>query len=181
MISKIPNLLSIVRIFLIPLIVYGFVNDFFFLSFIFSVLACLTDLIDGFIARKFNYETQTGFYLDAFADKAFILSLYLAIGTKLLLPLYLIIIVIFKDLFIFGFYILSFLTKTELKLKVSKLSKINTAFQMILILLILIIEANILTEINLFNSLIEVLVFIVGFTTISSLIYYILSWFHEYN
>ena len=181
MLSKIPNLLSIVRIFLIPFIIYGFIIEYYFLSLIFSILACLTDLIDGFIARKFNFETQTGFYLDAFADKMFILSLYLAMGIKFLLPLYLVIIVIFKDMFIFGFYVLFLLINTQLSLKVSKLSKINTTFQMILIILVLLIEVDIIKETNLFNTLIEAFIFIVGITTISSLIFYIFRWFHEYN
>ena len=181
MLSKIPNLLSILRIFLIPFIIYGFVIDYFFLSFIFSILACLTDIIDGYIARKFNYETQNGFYLDAFADKIFILSLYLVMGIKFLLPLYLVIIVLFKDMFIFGCYLLFLLTNTELGLKVSKLSKINTTLQMILILLVLMNEVNILKEANLFNALIEAFIFIVGITTISSLIFYVFRWFHEYN
>ena len=179
--SNIPNLFSILRILLIPIIIYGFVIEYFFLSFIFSILACFTDLFDGYIARKFSYESQTGFYLDAFADKIFILALYLVMGIKSLLPVYLIIIIVFKDLFIFGFYVLFLLMKIQLRIKVSKLSKLNTTLQMVLILFILMIEVNIFRKTGLIISLVEVFFFVVGFTTIASLIFYIFNWFNEYN
>ena len=178
MISKIPNTLSILRIFFIPFIIYGFIGEYFFLSLILSILVCVTDILDGYIARKYNYITQIGFYLDALADKTFILSLYIVMGVKLLLPFYLVVIVVFKDLFIFGMYFISFLLKFELKLKTTKLSKLNTVFQMLLILIILTIKINESLNTDIVTEYVEIFCFVVAFTTISSLILYIFKWFN---
>ena len=181
MLSKIPNLLSSIRIIFIPLIIYGFIINYLLLSLIFSILACISDLLDGYLARRYNSETQTGFYLDALGDKAFIISLYLAMSIKLLLPFYLIVVVVFKDLFILGSYTISLLLNSQLKIKISKLSKLNTAFQMILILLTLMVEVSEFSSANIFNISIEIFCFVVAFTTISSLILYIFNWLYEYN
>ena len=181
MLKKIPNLLSSIRIIFIPLIIYGLIIDDLLLSLIFSYLVCLSDLLDGYLARRYNSETQIGFYLDALGDKAFIISLYLAMSIKLLLPFYLIAVVVFKDLFILASYLIAFLLKNQLKIKISKLSKLNTAFQMILILLILMAEVGEFSSTSIFEISIEIFCFVVAFTTILSLILYIFNWIYGYN
>lgn len=181
MIKKIPNLLSIFRLIIVPVIIWEIISGYYLNAFIFCIIASLSDLIDGFIARKFNAESNLGFYLDALADKFFIISLYLIIGTKLLLPLYLIILVIFRDILISGSYLLSFLSKVEFNLRTTKISKVNTFFQMLLIIFVLANSANFFIEFIFTDSAIRLLSLIVIFTTISSFVVYVFNWIKEYN
>lgn len=179
MIRLLPNLLSIVRIFLVPFILLFMIQESFLLAFILCCIASISDMADGFLARTLKCETKLGFYLDAIADKFFIFSVYSIIGFKMLLPIYIIFIVIFRDIFISFSYILSVLTGNKLELNPTIISKINTFMQMLLIALILL---N-LSEINIYyfdnQSLITLLSFIVIFTTITSFIIYINDWFRE--
>ena len=77
-----------------PLIMWLLLIDSFLEAAIIIIVVSLTDFLDGFIARKYNSETVFGFYLDAIADKVLIVSIYLILGIKLLIPLYLIILII---------------------------------------------------------------------------------------
>ena len=179
MIKILPNLLSILRVFLVPFILLFIVQESFLIALILCCIASFSDMADGFLARKFNSETNLGFYLDAIADKFFIFSLYSIIGLKMLLPIYIIFIVIFRDIFITGSYILSILTGNKIELKPTIISKINTFMQMLLILFILLS----LCEVNIYNfensSLIALLSYAVIFTTIISFIIYINNWLKE--
>ena len=181
MIKKIPNLLSIFRLIIVPVIIWEIISGHYLNAFILCILASLSDLLDGFIARKFSAESKLGFYLDALADKFFIFSLYVIIGTKLLLPLYLIILVVFRDIFISGSYLLSFLSKVEFNLRTTMISKVNTFFQMLLIIFVLANSANLFIGFIFTDFLITLLSYIVIFTTISSFSVYVFNWIKEYN
>ena len=179
MIRFIPNILSILRIILIPFILILVSNNSYFFAFCLSLLASLTDLFDGFFARLLNSETKLGFYLDTIADKFFIFSIYLMIGIKLLLPIYIVVIIIFRDIIISISYIILVSMKKKLNLKPSKISKINTFMQMFLIVIILLNlnHTNILFFEN--EILINYLSFVVIFTTLLSLAIYINNWLKE--
>ena len=180
MIRVIPNILSILRIFLVPFILYLILENYFFLAFILSCLASISDMLDGFLARKLNIETKIGFYLDVIADKFFIFSIYLIIGIKLLLPAYVIFCVIFRDIFICGSYILTVLIGKNKNMKLTSLSKINTFMQMLLIVIILLNLSRIDIFYFINNEIITLLSYIVIFTTFTSFIVYINYWFKEY-
>lgn len=79
----IPNILSLIRICLIPLIVYLYLfTDLSWLSGIFIILSGLTDMIDGYIARKFNQISDLGKILDPIADKLTLLSILICVTSK---------------------------------------------------------------------------------------------------
>ena len=179
MIKITPNLLSISRILLVPFILFLIINKSFFIAFCLCCIASLTDLLDGFLARKFNAVTDLGFYLDSMADKFFILSLYLIIGFKMLLPLYIIVIIIFRDILISGSYFFFKFKKKELNLKPTLISKINTFMQMFLIIIILLNLSDIsfLSYNN--DEIISLFSYFVIFTTLSSFFIYINIWFKE--
>src|SRR3989338_5453632 len=83
---NLANNLSILRIILIPLfvtsLIYTPVHPGFFqsLSVLLFVLACLTDAVDGYVARRFNQKTQLGSYIDPIADKLLLVSGFLALS-----------------------------------------------------------------------------------------------------
>lgn len=180
MIRALPNILSILRILLVPFILYLIIQNSFLLAFILCCLASITDMLDGFLARRLNNETKLGFYLDVIADKFFIFSIYSIIGIKLLLPIYIIFCVIFRDIFISGSYILTMLIGKNINMKPTNISKLNTFMQMLLIVIILLNLSDINTSYFESNQIIDLLSYIVMFTTVTSFIIYINYWFKEY-
>lgn len=85
-IFSIPNLLSLFRLILIPVYVVIYLNaespDAYFLSAAILAVSCLTDLIDGQIARRFNMITTVGKVLDPFADKVTQFTLVICLAIK---------------------------------------------------------------------------------------------------
>lgn len=102
----IPNILSVIRIFLIIPISYLFLYDFENSRFIIvtiMVLIWITDIADGFIARNFNMVSETGKIIDPLADKIVVSIIALLVFYKDLLPLWFLIIIISRDLIILLF------------------------------------------------------------------------------
>ena len=180
MIKKIPNILSILRIVLIPFVAWLILFDYFLYALITTLIIAISDFLDGFIARAFNAQSEIGSYLDSIADKAFIISAYMLIGTQDLLPIFVIIIVISRDIIIMGAFCLSFAMNQKLDINPIRISKINTFLQFTLIILVLVNNVGILNSIYMFNYLIDFVMYIVIATTVISLLFYIKQWLN-YN
>ena len=88
--SQVPNILSLVRMLFVPLILWLILSNYFLLSAVVVASVGITDYLDVYIARRYNQESLIGFYLDSIADKMLIVSIYLILGFKFLLPLNLI-------------------------------------------------------------------------------------------
>jgi phosphatidylglycerophosphate synthase len=72
----IPTLFTLTRIIIVPVIIDAMINDRWGIAFFFFVFACVTDLIDGFLARLLNEKTFLGACLDPVADKLLLLSCF---------------------------------------------------------------------------------------------------------
>ena len=94
MAKHIPNTLTIGRFFLIPFIIYSLVMDNYLSAFIFLTISGLTDVLDGFIARKFNFITNLGKLIDPLADKATQISVLIALTFKNIIPSFWILIIV---------------------------------------------------------------------------------------
>lgn len=180
MIKRIPNILSILRIILIPLVAWLILSDYFLYALITTLFIAISDFLDGFIARIFNAQSEIGSYLDAIADKAFIISAYMLIGTQNLLPTFLIIIVISRDIIIMGAFGLSFAMNQKLDINPLRISKVNTFLQFTLIILVLVKNIWKFDFIYMLSYLIDVAMYMVLITTLSSLLLYIKQWL-KYN
>ena len=97
MLKHIPNILTISRFFLIPFIIYFLILDNYPLAFIFLTLSALTDVLDGFIARKFNFITNFGKLIDPLADKATQISVLITLTFKDVIPFWMILVVALKE------------------------------------------------------------------------------------
>ncbi len=98
---NIPNMLSIFRIFLIPIFIYYYFNlsyDYFFIPALILILSGITDVLDGFIARKYNSITQLGKILDPLADKLTQFALCLCFTIRYNGLLFLLIIFLLKEI-----------------------------------------------------------------------------------
>ena len=103
MARHIPNILTIARFFIIPFIIYFIITKQYLLAFIFLVLSGLTDVLDGFIARKFNFVTNFGKLVDPLADKTTQIAVLLTLTFMNIIPLWIIVIVLF-GIYIFGYW-----------------------------------------------------------------------------
>lgn len=97
---NIPNILTIIRFLLIPGFVYYFFSPMEYgirIAIMIFVAAGLTDVLDGFIARRFNLITRLGIVLDPLADKLMLLTVLISITLKKQVPLWIIIVVAAKE------------------------------------------------------------------------------------
>lgn len=83
---NLPNILSLCRLILSPVIVWMFVLNKAGWGYIIFGLAALTDILDGFIARKYDIKTKLGTVIDPLADKVLVLSVLFSISVKGIIP-----------------------------------------------------------------------------------------------
>src|SRR5262245_21064151 len=134
---NLPNLITIARILLVPVIVWAIGSGEMLFAFILFLVAGLSDAIDGFLAKRLGMTTEFGSYLDPLADKALIVSIYLALGLVEALPRWLVILVVSRDIMIVAAVMLSWLVDKPVTVKPLAVSKANTAAQIILATLVL--------------------------------------------
>lgn len=170
---SLPNLISIARLMAVPVMIYLILNGFYLGAFWLFVIAGISDAVDGYIAKKMGQITVLGSYLDPIADKALLVSVYVTLGHVNLLPNWLVIMVVFRDLIIVGGVVLLHISTNAVKMKPLIISKINTAAQIILVTILL---ANLAVPQVLWPHLVIILIYVVSGTTLASGGAYIVSW-----
>ncbi|MBC8035967.1 MAG: CDP-alcohol phosphatidyltransferase family protein [Rhizobiales bacterium] len=134
---SLPNLITIARILLVPFTVWLIISGAYGFAFLAFVVAGVSDGVDGYIARRYDLRTELGAYLDPVADKALLVSVYITLGFLTVLPPWLVILVVSRDVLIVGAFILSWLMDRPVKVRPSMISKINTAGQIVLVVAVL--------------------------------------------
>ena len=99
MLKHVPNILTLARIFLIPFILVFIFTNNYILAIVFLTLSGLTDVLDGFIARKFDLITNFGKLIDPLADKLTQVCVLTSLSLKGILPMWILAIVILKEFF----------------------------------------------------------------------------------
>ncbi len=127
----IANALTLLRLCLIPLIVVMIYEGRFALATVVFIVAGITDALDGYLARKLNQRTEIGAYLDALADKSLIAASFIALVYVHLVPFWLVVLVIFRDLMIVGAVAIAWLMHNPIPIEPLKVSKANTAAQIV--------------------------------------------------
>ncbi len=128
---NIPNILTIFRIFAVPVVVWLIASGELLAAFWLFAIAAVTDALDGAIARAFNQRTELGAYLDPVADKALLVSIYVTLAIFNEIPRGLAIAVVFRDFVIVGAVILTWLIERPLPIEPLKISKLNTLAQIL--------------------------------------------------
>ena len=129
---NVPNLITLFRIFMVPLIIWLIISGEFLLAFLVFVLAGVSDAVDGFIAKRFELTTELGAYLDPIADKLLLVSIYVSLGMRNILPAWLVILVVSRDILIIGAFLLSWMLDKPVRVTPLMVSKANTTVQIIL-------------------------------------------------
>jgi cardiolipin synthase len=130
-----PNVLTLCRLFLIPIFLAMLSKHRFNYALYLFCLAALTDALDGTVARWFDSKTEIGAYLDPFADKLLLLSAFVALTLENMLPGWLLGVVVIRDVVIvFGYFLFSFLTDERIPVRPSYLGKASTFLQLFCII-----------------------------------------------
>jgi cardiolipin synthase len=128
---NLPNLITLARILLVPVVVWAIASGEMLFAFVVFVVAGISDAVDGFLAKRFDMTTEIGAYLDPLADKALLVSIYVALGITGNVPRWLVILVVSRDLMIIGAVILSWLVSKPINIRPLTVSKLNTAAQIV--------------------------------------------------
>lgn len=134
---SVPNLLTIARILMVPLLIWLIISGNFRLAFAIFVAAGVTDAVDGFIAKNYDSVTELGAYLDPLADKLLLVSIYVTLGLQGVLPDWLVILVVSRDVMVVGAVILSWVVDKPVRMHPLLLSKANTTAQILLAAMII--------------------------------------------
>lgn len=125
----IPNLITIGRLFLVPLVIVMIAGANWQAAFILFVVAGISDAVDGFLAKNCGMASELGAWLDPAADKALIVSIYITLAVVGAIPVWLVVLVVARDLMIVAAVILSWLLHKPLTIAPIVVSKLNTAAQ----------------------------------------------------
>ncbi len=168
-----PNALTIFRMIAVGPIVYWLFTGQYRAAFILGVFAGISDLLDGFLARRFGWVTHFGGVLDPLTDKLLLVSTTLALAFLGFLPWWLVVLVVLRDLVIVsgGYYYHYRVTKITTA-QPTNLSKWNTFLQILLIVLVMLGLAFPQWS----GPWTDWLVYLVAITTVASGIQYVVIW-----
>jgi cardiolipin synthase len=125
------------RIILVPIVVWAITSGEMRVAFFIFLAAGISDAVDGFLAKRFHMASELGAYLDPLADKALIVSIYVALGIAAALPISLVILVVSRDIMIISGFMLAWLVGKPMPVKPLPVSKANTVAQILLATLVL--------------------------------------------
>ena len=174
---NLPNKLTLFRVFLIPFFVFfllapekldWFVGYGNYIAVAIFIIASLTDLLDGKIARKYNLVTNFGKFMDPLADKLLVCSAMICLTDLDLLPSWIVIIIIAREFIISGFRLIA--SDNGVVIAASYWGKFKTTFQMIMVIVLILNLPYVV-----FDIIATVLIYISLALTIISLIDYIVK------
>ena len=138
---SIPNIITLGRILLVPVIVWAIASNQWKIAFAIFIVAGVSDAVDGFLAKRFNMASELGALLDPLADKALLVSIYVALAIVGAIPATIAIVVVARDFMIVGAFMVSWFLDRPLEVRPLVISKINTLAQILFAALVLSVEA----------------------------------------
>ena len=135
--SRLPNLITMARIALVPVLILLLKDQEYAAALIVFVIAGVSDALDGYLAKRLNVQSRLGAILDPVADKLLLVSAYVMLTFLGHIPFWLMLVVAFRDLLIVVGYVAYTSHAGPVKMRPSVLSKLNTVAQIALATLIL--------------------------------------------
>lgn len=132
----IPNVISILRILLVFPIIWLLLSRRYQGAMLLFFVAGASDALDGFLARQFRWQSRLGGILDPLADKFLLVSAYFCLGWIEVLPWWLVLLVILRDVVIVAGAVAYHYRVEQLDAQPSFISKLNTAVQILLVLVV---------------------------------------------
>jgi cardiolipin synthase len=124
-----PNVISFARLCAAPPAVWLVLDGDFAWAFALFLAAGLTDALDGWVARRTGSASAAGAILDVVADKTLMVAMYVTLAALHILPVWLAILVVFRDLLIVGGVLALALLAHPVAIRPLPISKLNTALQ----------------------------------------------------
>lgn len=170
---NLPNKLTILRVILIPFLYFSLFLPFFdgygnYIALAIFIIASLTDMADGKIARKYNLVTNFGKFMDPLADKLLVCSAMICLVDLKLIPVWVVLIIIAREFIISGFRLVA--SDNGIVIAASYWGKFKTTFQMLMVIVIIF---NINLQLGWLNILGTILIYVALVLTVVSLIDYI--------
>lgn len=170
---NLPNKLTMFRVILIPFFVFFLLAPYFegygnYIAVAIFIVASLTDLLDGKIARKYNLVTNFGKFMDPLADKLLVCSAMICLIELELLPAWIVIIIIAREFIISGFRLIA--SDNGVVIAASYWGKFKTTFQMLMVIVLILNIQN-----SVFQMLGTILIWVATILTVVSLIDYIVK------
>ncbi|MCR5656459.1 MAG: CDP-diacylglycerol--glycerol-3-phosphate 3-phosphatidyltransferase [Butyrivibrio sp.] len=155
---NLPNKLTVFRVILIPFFVLFLLADIFgplddWIALVIFVVAALTDLFDGKIARKYNLVTDFGKFMDPLADKLLVCSAMICLIELDRIPAWIVVVIIAREFIISGFRLIA--AENGRVIAASYWGKFKTTFQMIMVILMIvnISQLRLVTDIIMYIAL----------------------------
>lgn len=161
---NLPNKLTILRmIMIVPFVVLMLGGNADFIALAIFIIASLTDLVDGKIARKYNLVTNFGKFMDPLADKLLVCSALIALIELGRIPAWVVIIIIGREFIISGFRLIA--SDNNVVIAASYWGKFKTTFQMVMVCLMIanIEQLQVLTDITMWVALVLTVVSLVDY------------------
>jgi cardiolipin synthase (CMP-forming) len=169
---QLPNTITCMRLLLTLPIVWALLMGEYAWVLALLLLAGLSDGIDGWLVRRYGWQTRLGGYLDPLADKVLMMGTYFTVAFVGLLPWWLVVVVVMRDMVIMlGALAYRALTRS-LEMQPLLISKLNTFFQIVLVISVL-LDAGV---VPLPPLLLDALIGIVLVTTVTSGAGYVVGW-----
>jgi len=169
---NIPNAITLFRVAMVPVAMWLIINDKPQVAFWVFMLAGVSDAVDGFLAKRYGWETELGRYLDPMADKLLLISLFIVLGILGQLPSWLVLCVVFRDGIMIAAILLAWMLDHPVEIQPIAISKLNTALQIILV-------SVVLADAGFVLGLADLRVFLgwcTGVTTVASAGVYLRTW-----
>ncbi|ALP52507.1 CDP-alcohol phosphatidyltransferase [Candidatus Tenderia electrophaga] len=170
--QDLPNLISIARILLTLPVAYLLLQDRFSEALLLFFIAGISDALDGYLAKRFGWHSRLGSILDPLADKLLLVTAFVCLGWIGIIPLWLVVMVLGRDLIIILGALAFHLLIGRYEMAPTWISKFNTALQITLILALVL--SNGLYPLP--DGLLTGLVYGVSVTTVLSGLGYVWTW-----
>jgi len=135
--SDIPNIITFFRFLLVPPVVVLLLKQHFVSALLIFGVAGFSDALDGYLAKRNDWGSHLGAMLDPLADKLLLVSSFITLGWLQLIPLWLVVVVIVRDLVIVSGAIIYHFRIEHLEAEPSMVSKVNTLTQILLLLAVM--------------------------------------------
>ena len=133
----IPNIISLLRILLVFPVVWWLLNKEYSLALLLFFVAGISDGIDGYLAKRNHWQSRLGSILDPLADKLLLISTYMSLAWLGNIPMWLVFLVLLRDLIIILGAVAYHVKFGEFEMTPTVVSKINTFFQILLVLAVM--------------------------------------------
>ena len=138
MLRQIPNIISVLRIFLVIPVVWALVTERFQLGLVLFAAAGASDALDGFLAKTFRWQTRLGGFLDPLADKLLLVAGFLSVGWLGLIPWWLVLLAILRDIVIVAGAVTYHFRVGRFDAEPTLVSKAFTTMQILLLLTVVV-------------------------------------------